>query len=135
MKKLTLRACVDNLQKVRAFVGSFLEPVNCSAEDRYQLCLVVDELFTNIASYAYGPEGGCATIQLEFDGVLRTVRVTMIDQGMPFNPLEREDPEIMESIDDRPIGGLGIFIMKQTMDSVSYDYADGQNIVSFSKRL
>ena len=59
----------------------------------------------------------------------------MIDRGIPFNPLEIEDPDIMESIDDRPIGGYGIFIMKQTMDSVSYENTDGQNIVSFIKKI
>ena len=81
MKELTLQASVDNLREVRAFVDAFLEPLNCPTEDKYQLCLVVDELFTNIASYAYGPEGGSVTIRLGFDEASRTVQVTMIDRG------------------------------------------------------
>lgn len=135
MKELTLQASVDNLRDLRIFVDSFLNPLSCPEEDRYRLCLVVDELFTNIASYAYGPEGGSATIRLGYDEASGSVLVTMIDRGIPFNPLEKEDPDISGPIGERRIGGLGIFILKQTMDRISYCYTDGQNILSFSKNI
>ena len=135
MKELTLQASVDNLSDLNSFVNAFLDPLNCSEKDRYQLCLVVEELFTNIASYAYGPEGGTATIRLAYDEASGSVQVTVIDSGIPFNPLEKEDPDITLPGEQRPIGGLGIFMVKKSMDKVLYEHKDGQNVLTLLKSI
>lgn len=95
----------------------------------------MDELFTNIAYYSYKEKEGTATIRLELEERPRTLVVTMIDSGVPFDPLKQDNPDIDASIDDRPIGGLGLFLLKEMMDQISYEYRDGQNIVQFRKKL
>ena len=95
----------------------------------------MDELFTNVAYYSYGDKEGTATIRLEIEEKPKVLDVTMIDSGIPFDPLDHDDPDINAPIGDRPIGGLGIYIMKQTMDQISYEYRDGQNIVRLRKIL
>ena len=130
---LKIDAINDNLGKVNAFVDGVLEENDCSLRTQMQVDLVVEEVFVNIARYAYGDEIGEAEISADIeDGVLTLV---FRDSGVPYNPLEKDDPDITLSADEREIGGLGIFLVKKNMDEVSYDYVDGHNVFTMKKRI
>ena len=135
MKSITVEAKVQNVDKVTEFVNTVLEENDCPMKIQMQLDVAIDEIFGNIAYYAYGDGSGNATVQIEMELDTRTVTLTFIDQGVPYNPLENKEPDITLDIEDREIGGLGIFLVKKTMDEVSYKYAEGQNILTLKKKL
>jgi len=131
MKELTLRAKTENLNQVLEFVDNLLEEKNCPMNLVFELDIAVEELFVNIAHYAYAPEEGDATIRISF--VNDDVIITFIDSGMPYNPWAKEDPDITLSLEERQIGGLGIYMVKNSMDEIGYEYADGKNVVTIKK--
>ena len=100
-----------------------------------QLDIAVDELFSNIAYYAYQPGTGEATVRLEISEKPACVMLTFIDSGTPYDPLSHADPDITLSAQERQIGGLGIFMVKKSMDAVSYQYMDGKNVLKIKKNL
>ena len=100
-----------------------------------ELELAVEEIFINIANYAYGTGTGEADIHIEIEGDPKQAVITLRDQGMPYNPLEKEDPDITLSAEERDIGGLGIFLTRKTMDEVHYEYRDGSNILTMKKKI
>lgn len=132
MKELTIPAKTGNLPMATGFVTKTLEEMGCPAKPMFQIEVSVDELFTNIASYAYPDGDGTATIRIDDSGK-GAVTITFLDAGVPFDPLEHEDPDITLLVEDRPIGGLGIFMVRKTMDSVTYERRDGMNVVTISK--
>ena len=98
-----------------------------------QIDVAVEEIFVNIANYAYSPDTGPATVRLDIrDGI---AVITFIDSGVPYDPLAKPDPDVTLSAEDRPIGGLGIFLVKKSMDSVSYNYESGKNVLRLKKRI
>ncbi len=131
--ELVVPAKVDKLQDVMAFLEEHLG----EAEPKVlmKLSIAVEEIFVNIASYAYEPETGKATMRLEFEENPRTVVITFIDEGVPFNPLARPDPDVTLSAEERGIGGLGIFMTKNSVDKMEYEYRDGKNILTLRKEL
>ena len=133
MRELTIPALLENLPEVTAFVDGLLAELECPLNTQYEIDVAVDELFTNISSYAYAPETGSATIQIEVFEDPRSVAITFIDSGVPYDPLAKPDPDITLSAEERQIGGLGIYMVKQSMDEVTYDYKDGQNILNIRK--
>ncbi len=133
MDSLTLEATNDNLDKVLAFIDTALEKYGCSMKDQMKIDLSAEEIFVNIANYAYGDNTGNAEITVENNG--GAFSVTFIDSGTPYNPLEKADPDITLSAEERQIGGLGIFLVKKNMDSVSYEYKDGKNIFTMTKNI
>ena len=135
MKELTVDAVVENIETVTAFVNAELETFGCSMKIQIQIDVAIDELFGNIAHYAYGHDRGTATVRIAFDEDSHTVTLTFIDSGTPFDPLKREDPDTTLSLKQRSIGGLGIFLVKKTMDHMEYRYEDGHNILSIMKKL
>ena len=94
--------------------------------------IAIDELFGNIAHYAYGKDTGEATVRVEVTEE-PSVIITFIDSGIPYNPLEKPDPDVAQSLEERQIGGLGIFMVKKSMDDITYEYKDGQNILRIKK--
>lgn len=134
-KRLTLEAKIDNLDKVLSFIDGILETNGCPVKIQMQMDIAVEEIFVNIAHYAYAPNSGTATISASFDEKKRVVSFSFIDGGVQFNPLERKDPDITMKLEDRKIGGLGIFMVKQSMDNVRYEYRDGLNILTIEKRI
>ncbi len=133
MKSLTVDATIENLSSVNEFVDCFLEENGCSVKIQMQIDLAVEEIYVNIANYAYGDSVGKAKISIENnDG---EVTIVLSDCGVAYNPLEKADPDITASAEDRQIGGLGIFLTKKTMDAVSYEYKDGKNILTMKKRI
>ena len=135
MKELTLAATVENISEVTAFVDEQLEALDCPMKAQMQIDVAIDELFGNIAHYAYAPDTGMATVQFAFDEASRTIRLTFIDAGKPYNPLEKEDPDVTLSAGERGIGGLGIFLVKKTMDGIRYAHRDGRNVLTIEKKL
>ena len=135
MKELTVEAVLENVDTVTDFVDARLEELDCSMKVMAQINVAVDELFSNIARYAYHPETGSATVRVEVTEDPLEVVITFMDQGVPYDPLKREDPDVTLSADERKIGGLGIFLVKKTMDDVKYEYRDGQNILKICKKI
>ncbi|MBO4880389.1 MAG: anti-sigma factor antagonist [Firmicutes bacterium] len=133
--ELELEASIDNLHRVFSFVDEHLETMGFSPKAQMQIDVAVEEIFTNIALYAYAPGSGTAKVRFEKEADPPAAVITFLDRGVPYDPLERSDPDIALSADDREIGGLGIFMAKKLMDDVSYDYKDGQNILTLKKNL
>lgn len=135
MKELTTEATIENIEKVTDFVNEQLEAVDCPMKAQMQIDIAIDELFGNIANYAYHPEVGSATVRVEVTKSPLAVIITFIDNGVPYDPLAKDDPDTTLSADERQIGGLGIFMVKKSMDQISYEYKDGQNILRIKKNL
>ena len=100
-----------------------------------QISLAAEEVFVNIAHYAYAPDKGRAVVRVEVSGDPVSVTITFMDHGMPYDPLGNEDPDLTLSAEERQIGGLGVFLVKKTMDDVNYEYKNGQNILTLKKNL
>ena len=135
MDQLTVEAKTENLEEVLGFVDRHLETMDCSPKVSVQIDVAVEELFVNIAHYAYSPGTGSATIGVEILKDPAAIAITFTDRGKPFDPLAKEDPDITLSAEERQIGGLGIYMVKKSMDEVVYEYKDGQNILRIKKNL
>ena len=135
MKQMTLPARRKNIPLIIDFVNRELESLGCSRKTEAQIDIAIDELYSNIANYGYEEDDGQVTVTLDTDSVPRTVTISFTDEGKPFNPLERADPDVTLSAKDRKIGGLGIYMVKKSMDDVSYEYKDGKNILTIRKTL
>ncbi len=133
--ELEIDAEEAKLAEVQTFVEERLEAVDCPMKALMQINVAVEEIFVNIASYAYVPEKGKAKVRVEISGEPVSVTITFEDRGIPYDPVAREDPDITLPASQRAIGGLGIFMTKQIMDDVAYEYRDGQNILTLKKRL
>ncbi len=130
MKEIVLDAKVDNLPQLLSIIDEELENAGCSMKGQMQIDVAVEEIFVNVASYAYEDGNGSCTIQVDTDPVNSYVTITFIDEGIPYNPLAKEDPDVTLSADEREIGGLGIFIVKKSMDKTAYERKDNKNIFS-----
>lgn len=135
MKELRIDAQVDNLRQVLDFVDTELELLDCPVKTQMQLDIAVEEIFVNIAYYAYTPKTGEALIQFESRSNDSMVAIIFTDSGVPYNPLAKEDPDITLPGEERQIGGLGIFMVKKTMDDMKYEYKDGKNILTLIKKI
>jgi anti-sigma regulatory factor (Ser/Thr protein kinase) len=133
--KFRVKAELENVDIVTDFVNEQLEGMDCSMRSVIQIDIALDELFSNVCHYAYGDGVGYATIYVDEHEDNGTVSITLEDEGIPFDPLEHEDPDVTLSIDEREIGGLGIFMVKRTMDDVLYEYRDGKNRITIVKSL
>ena len=135
MKELTLEAKVQSLQQALDFVDDALMTMNCPMKLQMQIDVAVEEIFVNVASYAYAPATGPVTIQVEKQADPTGVRITFIDKGVPFDPTAKADPDVTLSAEQRNIGGLGIFMVKKSMDKMLYEYKDNQNILHLVKNF
>lgn len=135
MKELTIDATVDNIASVTDFVDEQLEAFGCPLKAKMQIDIAIDELFGNIAHYAYTPDVGSATVRVEVNENPLAVVITFIDHGIQYDPLSAEEPDTTLSAEERRIGGLGIYIIKKSMDKITYEYKDGQNILKIKKNI
>ena len=135
MKELTIAATVENIETVTDFVNEQLEALDCPMKAQMQIDIAIDELFGNIAHYAYNPEIGKATVRVEVIEDPLAVVITFIDNGVPYDPLAKADPDTTLSAEEREIGGLGIYMVKKSMDDITYEYKDGQNILTIKKKI
>lgn len=132
---LTVPAERDRLETVQRFVDRALNRLDCPEDIRVQIQIAVEELFVNIASYAYAPGTGEAVIQCETERDPAAVTIRFRDRGIPFDPLDRPEADVTQSADERPVGGLGIYLVRHSMDQVEYAYRDGENILTICKRI
>jgi anti-sigma regulatory factor (Ser/Thr protein kinase) len=133
MKQIKVKADTAELDNVLSFADTILEELGCSVKAQMQIDIAIEEIFVNIAHYAYPESEGEAVIYVEPGEGSSSVTITFEDEGIPYDPLKNEDPDITLSADDRPIGGLGIFMVKKSMDEVSYEYKDGKNRLTIKK--
>ena len=134
VSELNIEARIDNLDQVMAFIDGELEEALCPMKAQMQIDVAVEEVFVNIASYAYEDVGN-ALIRLELKDDPARVEITFTDSGVPYDPTKKEDPDVTLSIEEREIGGLGIFMVKKSMDEMAYEYRDGCNILTITKYL
>ncbi len=133
MEKITVKAITENLDIVNEMIDRVLEENECPVKVQMQIDVAVEEVYVNIAHYAYGGKPGEAIVGMEIEQEPRAIKLVFKDRGLPYNPLEKEVPDITLSAEERGIGGLGIFMVKNTMDKVEYEYSGGQNILSMEK--
>ncbi len=135
MKQMKTKARRAQLESVLMFLEEELSSIQHNTKNKIQLFIAVEELFVNIASYAYYPAEGDAEIDIDTDNENNFVYITFIDSGKPYNPLKREDPDVTLSAKERKIGGLGIYMVKKSMDDMSYEYKNGCNILKIGKKM
>lgn len=133
--EIDIEASVDNLPKVLEFIDSRLEAAGCPPKLQMQIDVAAEEIFVNIANYAYAPDKGNAKVRVEVGSDPLHVAITFIDHGVQYDPLAKDDPDVTLSAEERQVGGLGIFLVKNTMDDVSYQYINGSNILTLKKNL
>lgn len=133
MKELTVEAIVEQIETVTEFVNAELEKLDCPMKARIQLDIAIDEIVSNIAYYAYGGKTGTVTVRIEALQEENGVQLMFLDSGFPYDPLTRQDPDISAEIEEREEGGLGIFLVRKTMDDMKYEYKDGQNCLTIRK--
>jgi anti-sigma regulatory factor (Ser/Thr protein kinase) len=135
MKEKVFAAKKETLTQVIEFTEKSLESFDCPIKSSMAICVAVEEIFVNIASYAYPDGDGDVSLSFGFDKTERLMTLVIKDNGIPFNPLEKSEPDISLSADEREIGGLGIFITKKTMDTVSYTYENDSNVLTMTKKI
>ena len=128
-------ASLDELGAVLSFLEQRLEEAGCPLKTQTQIALAAEEVFVNIASYAYAPRSGSARVRIACPDDPKRAVLTFCDRGVPFDPLKAEDPDVTLPAEEREIGGLGIFMTKKTMDELHYEYRDGQNRLTLVKRF
>lgn len=134
MAKLSLCADYSQLATIRDFVVQTAHELGLDSATIYDLQLAVDEACTNVVRHAYGGEGG--RIELEIEGTGEGVRVTVCDWGQPFDTENIPEPDVMAPLEQRPLGGLGLFLMRQTMDQVQFDFdSEKGNRLTMLKRI
>ncbi|MCI8797516.1 MAG: ATP-binding protein [Dorea sp.] len=133
--EITVPAELGKLKDVNDFIVERLNELDCSPRAQIQLEIAIEEIFVNIAHYAYNPVIGKATVRMDVDEVANTVFLRFEDEGTPYNPLAREDPDITLGAEERGVGGLGIYMTKKSMDDVEYSYENGKNILVITKKI
>ena len=133
MPQITLPATIENIEPATDFMNGLLEKAGCPMRVQIQLAVALDELLSNVARYAYAPGTGDVTLAVEIREDPRRAVLTITDGGVPYDPLKKEDPDITLSADERRIGGLGIFIVKKSMDEMTYAFENGCNVLTIVK--
>ena len=135
MIKKTFRAKIDTLPDVLGFVEHTLELYDCPIKTQTAICVAIEEVFVNIAYYAYGEEDGNMELGISFDIESHAIIFHITDNGIPFDPLKKPEPNITLAVEEREIGGFGLFIVKNTMDEMNYAYENGKNILTMIKTI
>jgi anti-sigma regulatory factor (Ser/Thr protein kinase) len=137
MYEMKVEAEMEQLYTVLDFLDELLDENHCNMKVKLKLDIAIEEIFANIVNYAYTPNKGYVTVRCEFytAGSGKLVEIQFIDSGIPYNPLNNEDPDITLSAERREIGGLGILMVKKSMDKTVYEYRDGFNVLTIQKDL
>ena len=133
IKTLTVESKKENVVAVTEFVENLLESIDCPIRNIMQISVAIDELYSNVSKYAYGESTGVVEVEVESIDEPKGVSITLRDEGIKYNPLENEDPDISLSAEEREIGGLGILVVKKTMDDLLYKFENGKNCVTIIK--
>lgn len=132
---IVCKAAVANLRFVQENISKYLENVHCLPSTLLNIEMILEELFVNIASYAYPDSEGSVSVEVSLDESPLAVRITLRDHGIPYNPLETSPPDLALSAKDRKIGGLGIFLSRKFADSLEYKHVNNENVTTFTKNL
>ena len=135
MKQITMEASVQSIPKIISFIDDAMDEWGATVKTKYRIDVAADEILVNIAHYAYAPKMGEVTVRLELNEATRMMTIVFIDAGMPFDLLQKPDPDVTLPKEERKIGGLGIFIVKKIMDAVDYRREGGHNILTVNKRI
>lgn len=135
VKELVVKADVNNLDDVQSFIDQELEALDCPIKTQTTIDVAVEEIFVNIASYAYEGKEGDVVIKVSTSENPLSIKISFIDQGTPYNPLAKPDPNTSLALMERQKGGLGIFMVKKTMDDMTYEYKNGKNILTIIKNI
>lgn len=128
-----IEAKIENLYPLLESIDQTIRSYSVDEELLATLHICIEEVFVNVVSYAYGEQVGLVEVETEVnDGWLS---ITFRDEGIPYNPLEREDPDLDLALEERPIGGLGIYMIRNMMDSVQYEYKEGRNNLCIRKEI
>lgn len=128
-------ASLDDIPKVTEFVEAELEKMDCPMKTVIQINVAIDEIYSNIVRYGYPKEPGPVTVKVIEEKRPHRVSICFVDEGIPYNPLTKEDPDITLSAEERGVGGLGIFMVKKTMDEMRYMYENNSNVLTITKNL
>ena len=135
--KLILPATIENWEQVHSFISKYLDLKGCSEKVKFQLLVAAEEIYVNIAHYAYKDKVddsvGMATVELKMPDDIDQTVITFEDNGIQYDPLKKETPDITLTAEQRKIGGLGIHMVRKMMDEVEYKYEDGKNILTIKK--
>ncbi len=129
--QLQYPASLDKLESLTDFISTQMEKIDAPIKAINQVLIASEEIYVNIAHYAYKDKEGNADITVKLD--TNVISITFEDSGIPFNPLEKEDPDVTLTLEDREVGGLGIFMVKKIMDDVTYEYKDNKNVLTITK--
>jgi len=136
MKELFIEAKLENMETVMAFINAQLEDSpelkDCSLEIKHQVGIAVDEVFSNISRYAYHPLTGSVAVRIAIDN---NINIEFEDSGMAYDPFSADTPDISLSVEERKVGGLGIFMLRKLMDSVEYRREENKNILLIKKKI
>lgn len=135
MKDLLVESKIEDVEVVMKFVESELQSLGCSDDAWMQIKLAIDEIFGNICYYSYGSDSGPVKVSVGMSEDNKSVLLTFSDSGIPYDPLEADIPDVELDGDERPIGGLGIFLVRELMDDITYEYKDGNNILCLIKTI
>ena len=133
IRKIEVPAIVSELDAVQTFTKKILQEARFSEKSIKQVAVAVEEVFVNIAHYAYTPGTGEAAVQIEINKKPEQAVITFTDRGKPFNPMAKAEPDVSLPAKDRGVGGLGIFMARRLMDDMSYEYKEGRNVLRMVK--
>ena len=135
MQEITMKAVIESIPAVTDFVDAQLEAIDCPMKAQMQINVAIDEIFSNISHYAYPGGEGEATVRFEYDPQAKEAKVCFRDHGVPYNSLNKSDPDVTLPAVERAVGGLGIFLVKKLMDRITYEYTDGMNVLCIIKKV
>jgi anti-sigma regulatory factor (Ser/Thr protein kinase) len=134
MPELVVKALIDNYEMCAAFIEEQLEKkALVNRETKIKVITACEEIIVNIMNYAYPDQEG--ELVIIYDDEFDPIKITFVDNGKPFNPLDEPEADFSLSLEERGIGGLGILLVKKLMDDVHYQYKDNQNILTIVKKL
>ena len=134
MDRLTLPNDIETIPQLNEFIDGFCEQRDIDNDITMSLNLAIEEAVVNVMNYAY-PEGTVGYVDIEADADDDFVTFVISDTGKPFDPTQKDEVNIALSVEERPIGGLGIHLVRRMMDEISYRYADHRNILTLRKRI
>ena len=133
--ELSVDSSIENFAVVKNWLQNIFDDIGCSSKPSKQLFIAVDEIFTNICHYAYKDATGKIVLKAFYNANENILNITIIDFGEKYNPLERPDPDIVQRIKDKTVGGLGIFMTKKLMDSIEYSRVEDKNLLILKKKI
>lgn len=134
-KELKIKADIENLDNVLNFLESCMDEVGANLKTKISISVACEEIYVNIAHYAYPNNIGYTKVIFEYFEINNDIKITFLDNGLPFNPMDRTLPDTTLSAEEREIGGLGILMVKKSMDNVIYVYENNNNNLSLIKKI